>query len=122
MGYSAGGIITVYAAFAYPNVYTRFAALSSSVALWKDDVANFMFTVEYKHSKRIYMDVWTNEFGRFTKKEEFILGAEMLYKQYLEMGIDQNKIKYNIYPGATHSQICWKLRFPDALRWIFPEY
>lgn len=119
LGYSTGGLISIYLAFKYPEVFHRFAALSSAVALWRKPLSEFFSTAEGAHIERIYMDVGTNEFGRFTKKEEFVEGAQWLYDTYLAKGISADKIKYNIYPGAIHSQICWKLRFPDALRWLF---
>ncbi len=121
LGYSTGGILAVYAAFAYPDVFSRLAALSSSVALWKQNVIDFFQTVDAVHLQRIYMDVGTNEFGRFTTKEEFLQGANLLYTKYMELQIPKEKIKYNIYPEARHSQLFWKQRFPDAIRWIFPR-
>ena len=75
----------------------------------------------YGHLKRIYMDVGTNEYGRITTKEEFLEGAELMYRAYLEHGVRPERILYNVYPDAVHSQTDWKMRFPDALRWIFAD-
>lgn len=120
MGYSTGGLFAIYAALSRPDVFTRFAALSSAVYIWKEDMTAFLKQASYRHLQRIYMDVGTNEFGRITRKEEFLMGADMLYHAYLEHGVPAESIKYNIYPGAVHSQTDWKIRFPDAIRWIFP--
>lgn len=121
MGYSTGGLFAIYAALARPDLFTRLAALSSAVYIWKDELELFLQQCAYGHLKRIYMDVGTNEYGRITTKKEFIEGADMMYRAYLHHGVPQACIQYNIYPGAIHSQTEWKKRFPDALRWIFMD-
>lgn len=121
MGYSTGGLFALCAGLLRPDIFTRVAALSSSVYLWLDPFQELLDTASFGHLKRIYMDVGTNEFGRFTTKEEFLEGAELIYRTCLQKGVSADRIKYNLYPGATHSQLEWKLRFPDALRWIFMD-
>ena len=54
-------------------------------------------------------------------KEEFLEGAELMHRAYLEHGVQPERILYNVYPGAVHSQTDWKMRFPDAIRWIFGD-
>ena len=68
-----------------------------------------------------YMDTGTNEYGRMTTKEEFLKGAQELYQNYLKHGVEPERIQYNIYPEAVHSQKEWRVRFPDAVRWIFQD-
>lgn len=67
------------------------------------------------------MDTGTNEYGRMTTKEEFLKGAQELYQNYLKHGVEPERIQYNIYPEAVHSQKEWRVRFPDAVRWIFQD-
>ena len=59
--------------------------------------------------------------GRMTTKEEFLKGAQELYQNYLKHGVEPERIQYNIYPEAVHSQKEWRVRFPDAVRWIFQD-
>ena len=80
-----------------------------------------MDTASYAHLKYIYMDTETNEYGRMTTKEEFLKGAQELYQNYLKHGVEPERIQYNIYPEAVHSQKEWRVRFPDAVRWIFQD-
>ena len=121
MGYSTGGLFAIYAALARPDLFSRLAALSSAVYIWKEELEAFLQRGSYGHLKRIYMDVGTNEFGRITTKEEFLEGAELMHRAYLEHGVQPERILYNVYPGAVHSQTDWKMRFPDAIRWIFGD-
>ena len=106
------------------NTLLRFLhcfAISSAVYIWKEELEAFLQRGSYGHLKRIYMDVGTNEFGRITTKEEFLEGAELMHRAYLEHGVQPERILYNVYLGAVHSQTDWKMRFPDALRWIFGD-
>ena len=121
MGYSTGGLFAIYAALARPDLFSRLAALSSAVYIWKDELETFLQQCGYGHLRRIYIDVGTNEYGRITTREEFLEGADMMYQAYLQHGVPRERLRYNIYPDAVHSQVEWKKRFPDALRWIFMD-
>ena len=120
-GYSTGGLISIYAVLTYPQVFTRLLAMSSAVCIWMDCLKETLDHASYDHLKYVYMDVGTNEFGRMTTKEEFLQGANDLYQNYLDHGVPKEIIKYNIYPDAIHNQKEWRVRFPDALRWVFQD-
>lgn len=120
-GYSTGGLISIYGALTYPEVFSRLLAMSSAVCIWMDCLDKTMDTASYAHLKYIYMDTGTNEYGRMTTKEEFLKGAQELYQNYLKHGVEPERIQYNIYPEAVHSQKEWRVRFPDAVRWIFQD-
>jgi predicted alpha/beta superfamily hydrolase len=121
MGYSTGGTLAVYASLAYPEVFTRVIAMSNAIALWKNSLSAFFKSVDGSHISRLYIDVGTNEFGRFTKADEFVRDARWLKNEYENLHVKEENILYRVFPDAIHSQRCWKLRFPDALRWIFPD-
>lgn len=121
MGYSTGGMFAVFAGLARPDVFTRIAALSSAVYIWKEDLTAFLDNADYSRLQYVYLDVGTNEFGRITTKEEFLKGADILNQAFEVHGIDSQKLIFNCYPGAIHSQTEWKKRFPDAIRWIFQD-
>ncbi len=120
-GYSTGGLISIYAALTYPQVFGRLLAMSSAVCIWMDCLKETLDAASYDHLKYIYMDVGTNEFGRMTTKEEFLQGANDIYQNYLDHGVAPERIKYNIYPDAIHNQKEWRVRFPDAIRWIYQD-
>lgn len=119
MGYSTGGLFALYGALSRPDIFTRFAAMSSAVYIWMDELKKFLENASYRHLRRVYMDVGTNEYGRITTKQEFVAGVDLVYRTCLAHGVPADYMKYDIYPGAVHSQTEWKKRFPDALRWIF---
>ena len=120
-GYSTGGLISIYAALKFPETFTRLIAMSSAVYNWMDCLKVTLESSQYSHLKYVYMDVGTNEFGRLTTKEQFLDGAETLNKYFSLNGLDDRQLKYNIYPDVVHNAKEWRIRFPDALRWIFQD-
>lgn len=121
-GYSTGGLNSLYAILKYPEVFHRGIAMSAAVCIWMDCLKKVLDDAEYSHIKKLYLDTGTNEYGRMTTKEEFLEGADIVHTYFEKGGLSLNKLKFNIYQDAIHSQRDWRLRFPDALRWIYPEF
>ncbi|MFA6844832.1 MAG: alpha/beta hydrolase-fold protein [Sphaerochaetaceae bacterium] len=120
-GYSTGGLISIYAALVYPHVFGRLLAMSSAVAIWMDCLSKTLHDSDYSHLEYVYLDTGTNEFGRMSTKEEFLEGAKTIYQNMVEHGVAENRLRFNIYPGAVHAQKEWRTRFPDAIRWVFQD-
>lgn len=121
-GYSTGGLITVYGILKYPEVFHRAIIMSAAVCIWMDKLEVVLKESDYSHIRKLYLDAGTNEFGRMTNKEEFLIGAETVHSYFEKGGLGEEIMKYNIYQDAIHNQREWRMRFPDALRWIFAEY
>lgn len=121
-GYSTGGLNSVYGMFAYPHIFHRGIIISPAVAIWMDCLEKTLKKGPYNHLKRVYMDTGTNEFGRISTKEDFLKGTETIYQYFKNNGLGDDKIKYNVFEDGIHNQRDWRMRFPDAIRWIFPEY
>ncbi|WHH59088.1 alpha/beta hydrolase-fold protein [Petroclostridium sp. X23] len=120
-GYSTGGLNCIYAGLQYPHIFSRLIAMSSAVYIWMDKLEETMKSADYSHLKYVYVDVGTNEFGRMTTKEEFLEGADIIYDYLKKNHLSDRQLKYNIYPDAIHHQKEWRVRFPDALRWVFQD-
>ena len=121
-GYSTGGLISTYAIIAYGTVFHRAIIMSAAVCIWMDKLEEALQHANYTHIKKLYLDTGTNEFGRMTTKEEFLNGAETLHTYFEGGGLTPEIMKYNVYQDAIHAQREWRMRFPDALRWIYGEY
>ena len=121
-GYSTGGLNCVYAILKYGHVFQRAIIMSAAVSIWLDKLKEVLEQSDYSHIRRLYLDTGTNEFGRMTTDKEFLEGAEALRICFQSSCISKAIMKYNVYQDGIHSQRDWRMRFPDALRWIFPEY
>ena len=121
-GYSTGGLNSIYALLAYPDIFTRLIAMSAATFIWIDKVSETMEHSDYDHIKSVYIDVGTNEFGRMTTREEFLEGTKQILKVFNRNIEDKSIIKFNQYEEAVHHQKEWAKRFPDALRWIYRDF
>lgn len=121
-GYSTGGLNCVYAILKYGHVFQRAIIMSAAVSIWMDKLKEVLEQSDYAHIRRLYLDTGTNEFGRMTTDQEFLEGTKTLWTYFQSRCTSEEIIKYNIYQDGIHSQRDWRMRFPDALRWIFPEY
>lgn len=106
----------------YPGIFHRAIIMSAAVCIWMDKLEEILKEASYSHIKKLYLDTGTNEFGRMTTKEEFLAGAETVRRYFVKGGLGDDILKYTIYQDAIHSQREWRMRFPDALRWVFHEF
>ncbi|MCE6992703.1 alpha/beta hydrolase [Dyadobacter sp. CY323] len=115
-GSSVGGLLSLYAALMFPQVFGRLMVFSPS--LWMSqrvffDAIHFFEPFE----SRIYLYAGGKE------------GANMLpnvtkLRETLEtqaFGYDRVKIKASIDPKGQHDEKQWSKEFPLALKWLFFE-
>ncbi|MDR1107678.1 MAG: alpha/beta hydrolase, partial [Spirochaetaceae bacterium] len=120
-GFSSGAIISTYGVMMYPEAFSRLLVISGSFFLWMDCLDKTFDEASLDHLKYIYMDVSTREQGRITTAEQFLEGAKMMYDRFVKCGFDETNLKYQVIKGLSHSHGGWRLRFPDAVRWIFQD-
>ncbi|AJA48797.1 putative hydrolase of the alpha/beta superfamily [Clostridium pasteurianum DSM 525 = ATCC 6013] len=119
IGASLGGLISLYAAYIYPNIFGKIGAISPS--LWYEGFIDFMIEQDLQVlNNKIYMDVGSEE--GLTKKniQKFMVkrvqeGCRIL----LSKGFVQGNLKLTLDNGAVHSKEAFVRRFPYALQWLF---
>jgi predicted alpha/beta superfamily hydrolase len=120
-GFSSGAIVSTYGVMMYPEAFSRLLVISGSFYIWMDCLDKTLAEANLDHIKYIYMDVSTKEQGRITTAEQFLEGAKMMHDRFLTCGFNETNLKYQVIKGLSHSQGGWRLRFPDAVRWIFQD-
>ncbi|MDR2483997.1 MAG: alpha/beta hydrolase [Treponema sp.] len=120
-GFSSGTIISTYGVIMYGEVFSRLLCISGSFYNWIDCLDKTLEQADLDHIKYIYLDVSTNERGRITTAEQFVEGTGMMYQRFTDCGFNETQLKYRLLKGLTHTQEGWRLRFPDAVRWIFRD-
>ena len=109
-GSSLGGMITLYAAYAYPDVWGRIAALSSS--FWaQNEIYTFATTQGRAPTfERFYQDMGTLE---------DIPGQNAMQAVALAQGFTEGVDLMTVAGvGHAHNEFYWSLRFPDILRFL----
>ena len=120
-GFSSGTLVSTYGVIMYPESFSRLLCISGSFYNWMDQLDETLEQANLDHIKYIYLDVGTGEQGRLTTAEQFVEGTKMMYERFTRCGFDEKELKYRVLKGLTHTQGGWRLRFPDAVRWIFRD-
>lgn len=114
-GSSLGGLISIYAGFLYPEVYSKLMIFSPS--LWAAPDLHFsMLPLLESFESRMYMYAGDNE-SRFLLKHVNNFVKQL--KSDLSKTDSSIVINKRIRPGGTHSEFYWAQEFPRALEWLF---
>ncbi len=126
IGSSMGGLISLYAFFARPDLVGHVAAMSPSAWFGEEALYHDLLQRHYRPG-RIYLDVGTREglgpafaFGAadaFARR--YTAGVFRLYQHLLEIGYRPgHDIRYVEEADADHSEAAWARRLPATLRFL----
>ncbi len=113
-GASLGGLISLWTALAYPQIFGKAGVLSPS--LWWNDRAMLqtVSALGRKPDLRIWLDMGSAEGAPHVRDTEAL--AQLLEQKGWRNGHD---LAFNIIPDGTHSETSWAARFGDVLRFLF---
>ena len=114
-GSSLGGLISIYAGFLYPEVYSKLMIFSPS--LWAAPNLNFpMLPLLAPFVSRVYMYAGDNESAHLvTHVKSFV---SRMQEQVANIAAEL-VFKTSIRPGGQHNEFYWAQEFPRALEWLF---
>lgn len=120
IGASLGGLISLYAAYIYPNIFGKIGAISPS--LWYEGFIDFMKEQDLQVSdNKLYMDVGSQEgLTKETMQKFMVKRVQQGYKILLSKGFTKKNSKLILDKGAVHGEEAFTRRFPYALQWLFP--
>lgn len=119
VGSSMGGVISAYAALAYPEVFLKCAALSTAFWFYMDEFKELIQTHHYPDDMKFYFDL-----GEFEG-----CGSEEIDEWYIECNDEiyhllENKIEcleYHYFEGAYHNEAEWRKRVPLFMEFFYGE-
>lgn len=119
IGASLGGLISLYSAYLYPNIFGKIGAISPS--LWYEKFVDFMKKRDLQASNsKIYMDVGSEEgIGKKTVQKFMVERVQESHRILLLKGFTEENLKLTLDNGANHNQEAFNKRFPYALQWLF---
>lgn len=107
LGSSMGGLISLYAFFAYPQVFGLAGAMSPSLWLAHGAIYPYVQKAAVNPGK-IYIDNGTHE-----------MSARRMYRLLQEKGYKPDlTLKYVREEGGEHTESAWARRLPEALRFL----
>ncbi|QDA31540.1 phosphonate ABC transporter ATP-binding protein [Thermococcus indicus] len=115
MGSSLGGLISIYAGFAYPETFRYVGAMSS--AFWfNPEIYDFVRNAP-EGPEKIYIDWGTLE---GSDPSEMVETNRRMVEVLREKGyIEDENLLVIEDKGAGHNEYYWSRRFPDAVLWLF---
>lgn len=120
-GSSMGGLASLYAAYRYPLVFGRVAALSPAFWFARGQIFRYIASSSRSEGMTIYLDCGEKEKARVHPKRDFYKVAlamvELLRQQGFEDGRD---LRWVSDPQGVHSEWYWSQRFGPALEFLFP--
>jgi len=129
LGSSMGGLISLYAFFAYPEHFGLVGALSPSLWFARGRVMNTVRRCPPILGK-IYLDVGTAEGARTLNDMPWIrtllarsttMDGE-LYALLVQKGYrPRREVMYLLEEGASHNEAAWARRLPEALRFLLGD-
>ncbi|HOP05601.1 MAG TPA: alpha/beta hydrolase-fold protein [Tenuifilaceae bacterium] len=112
MGSSLGGLMSLYMALEYPDVFGRAGVLSPSL-WWSDEVYEHVDRFKKKRFQKFYISAGLNESPETNKNIEKV-------KKLLEVkGYSENELKVIVDPVGEHNEEFWSGEFKNAVKWLF---
>ncbi len=114
-GSSLGGLISIYAGFLYPEVYSKLLIFSPS--LWVEPNNNFPFMkFSRPYPIKVYLYGGKKEGDKMVER---IYGFEQKLKQWEKLNLFEFEIKTSINPEGIHQEFYWSQEFPKAVEWLY---
>ncbi|GAB4032432.1 alpha/beta hydrolase [Spirosoma gilvum] len=114
IGSSMGGLISVYAALNYGDVFGKVAAFSPSL-WWSNDVYRLATAVPYNFVHKLVL------LGGQRESTSMLPDLLALYYTLVDNGYFEHKIHLDFYNDGTHAEWFWGREFERAVRWLFNE-
>jgi predicted alpha/beta superfamily hydrolase len=117
-GSSLGALISLYTAMQHPGVFGRLLLESPSLHISQRRVLKDSRSFQ-QWPERIFLAIGTRESGREDKDRQFVEDVRELERILRRSGLDDKRLRVKIDEGATHSEVEWARRFPEALTVLF---
>jgi predicted alpha/beta superfamily hydrolase len=112
MGSSLGALISHYAIYEYPQVFSKAGILSP--AYWfAPAVFDFTAARSLSTDARIYFYAGGKE------DENMLPNLNRMTSLVRSQGTSQNNISIRVDPDAKHNETAWRKEFPQAVSWLF---
>ena len=105
-GSSMGGLLSLYAACRYNQVFSRAACLSPS--LWVDPakVRRMLKNAHFEKDSIVYLDYGEDEMGNHNETADIL---PSVFQSLYAKGVN---LTFRIVPHGVHSEACWEEQVP----------
>ncbi len=118
IGKSLGGLVSLFAAYVYPEVFGRIGAMSAS--LWYEGFVEFMAERELVPGLRVYMDIGSLEGVAKQNRQRLMQSLTDEAAAILSQNQQQPDQLYFVRrEGEDHEADSFYRRFPQMMDWLF---
>ena len=121
-GSSLGGIVSMYLALKYPDLFGRVAVVSPSVWFANKQIVHYAEALKKKPKTRIWLDMGTKEGSTAKEAQQAVTDARLLNDTLRKKGWKPGKdLRYFEAEGAEHNETAWAARVEPILEFLFPR-
>jgi predicted alpha/beta superfamily hydrolase len=121
-GSSLGGIVSLYLALKYPDVFGKVAVVSPSVWFANKQIVHYAEGLKSKSKTRIWLDMGTKEGRNDEGAKQAVMDARFLKETLVKKGWRLGKdLSYFEAEGAEHNETAWAARVDQILKFLFPR-
>ena len=111
MGSSMGGLISHYAIYRFPDVFSK--AIIFSPSYWyADEVWGYTKDNPLPHDARLWLEIGA-------KEGNAVSNTNKMYDVILATGHPQKAIHKQVDPEGEHNEVSWRHQFGPAVKWLF---
>ena len=114
MGSSMGGLISHYAIYEHPEIFSK-AGIFSPSYWYSDSVFSFTENKNGPKDSRLFLLVGEKEGA------DVVSNTQKMYAQIIESGHHNAAIKIVIDPEGEHHESFWRKHFSDSVQWLFKQ-
>lgn len=111
-GSSMGGLMSLYGAVKYPQLFCGAACLSPSLWTNPEEIAKLLENAVLPEDMRIYMDYGSEELGNHPENPQVLQRTV----EQLEKGGTQ--VLFRIVPGGQHCEASWEKQIPVFMEFL----
>jgi len=113
MGSSMGGLISHYAIYNYPQVFSK-AGIFSPSYWYSEQVFSFTKDNPVPEDARLYLIIGKQEGNA-------VDDTEKMYAHILNTGHPKNNLSMNVDSDGDHNESSWRKQFIPAIKWLFEQ-
>ncbi|TVX92434.1 alpha/beta hydrolase [Paenibacillus agilis] len=119
MGFSFGGLISLYTALLYPDVFGKIGSFSGS--FWFPGIVDWVDQQPVRnHGQRIFMNVGHGEgVGRTNGQQWMVPNNLAIYELLLSKGFSEHTAEQIVYESDSHNFEKGVHYLPEALKWLY---
>ena len=115
-GSSMGGLISLYVALKYQNLFSKVAVVSPAFWFAYEDLKEYITNCHILEKPYIYMDMGTEETSDHENPDFPQIYLHSVNSIVMELDAKNLETDFEIFEGHEHSERAWALRFPKIIK------